>query len=386
MRNVPTTLALVASFLTVCAFAASARADGPLVPAVRKPKVEIVFAIDTTGSMGGLIDGAKRKIWSIANEVSKAQQKPEVRIGLVAFRDRGDEYVTRVTPMTNDLDQVYEALMALRADGGGDTPEDVNAGLAAALHEMKWSQGKDTLKMIFLVGDAPPHMDYQGQVRWQRIAREAVRKNIYINTVQCGVDGETTTTWKAIAHAAEGRFAQIPQDGGVRVAVDTPYDAELRRLASELDGTYLEYGSRDFREGKKAARTKAGALASAEAPASVAADRASFKAASAPKADQDLIDLAAARGGAGAALESVRREALPEELKGKSAAEQRKVLEDMAKKRGEISKQIATLSKKREAHIEAERTKAGAAAAKDSFDSEVVDALHAQAASVGLSY
>ena len=92
-----------------------------LVPTI-KPQVEIVFAIDTTGSMGGLIDGAKRKIWAIANEVARANEKPDVKIGLVAFRDRGDAYVTQTTPLTNNLDAVYETLMALRADGGGDGP------------------------------------------------------------------------------------------------------------------------------------------------------------------------------------------------------------------------------------------------------------------------
>src|SRR5678815_1902805 len=142
----------IALFVTCLfpAFSRGAHAEDALVPKVKKPKVEIVFVIDTTGSMGGLIDGAKRKIWAIANEVQKAQQKPELRVGLVAFRDQGDEYVTRASPLTTDLDKVYTTLMGLSADGGGDTPEDVNAGLDAALTTMKWTDDKDTLKMIFL--------------------------------------------------------------------------------------------------------------------------------------------------------------------------------------------------------------------------------------------
>src|SRR4051794_24266330 len=58
------------------------------------PRVELVFALDTTGSMSGLIDGAKRKIWSIAQFIAQGQPKPDVRIGLVAYRDIGDAYVT----------------------------------------------------------------------------------------------------------------------------------------------------------------------------------------------------------------------------------------------------------------------------------------------------
>ena len=226
-----------------------------LVPTI-KPTVELVFALDTTGSMGGLIDGAKRKIWAIANEVAAAKEKPSVKIGLVAFRDRGDAYVTRTFDLTDNLDAVYEQLMALGADGGGDGPEDVNAALNDAVHKMQWSTDKKALKMIFLVGDAPPHMDYQGQVQWQQTAKAAMKKNISINTVQCGADGETTTAWKNIAYAAEGRYALIPQDGGVRVATTTPFDAELGKLASELDATNFTYGRREEREGKVASRLR----------------------------------------------------------------------------------------------------------------------------------
>lgn len=379
MKRPVVALLLTSLFASSAAFAAD-----PVVQPVRKKRVEIVFAIDTTGSMGGLIDGAKRKIWSIANEVQKAQQKPEVSIGLVAFRDQGDEYVTKVTPLTTDLDAVYEKLMALRADGGGDTPEDVNAALHEAVAKMKWSEDKDTLKMVFLVGDAPPHMDYAQQVKWQKTAQLATRKNIFINTVQCGADPETTTTWKAIAHAAEGRYAAIPQDGGVVVALTTPFDDDLRKLAAELDSTYMEYGSSSFRAEKKATRERASALATTAAPAPVAADRAAVKAASGPKAGEDIIDLATATGGAGRALSAVKDEALPDELKGKSKEEQKVIVEKMAAKRAAITKQIAEVSKKRDAHVAAARKAAPKTA--DAFDSEVVEALHEQAAEVGLSY
>lgn len=370
---------LVACFLTL--LASSAALSEPLLQPVKKKKVEIVFAIDTTGSMGGLIEGAKRKIWSIAKEVQRAQQKPELHIGLVAFRDQQDAYVTQTTPLTTDLDAIYEKLMALQADGGGDTPEDVNAALHAAVSSMKWSEDKDTLKMIFLVGDAPPHMDYAQQVTWQKSAQAATRKNIFINTVQCGADPQTTTAWRAIAHAAEGRYAAIPQDGGV-VAVATPFDDHLKKLAKDLDGTYLEYGSEAFRGDKRAVRERAGALASTAAPASVAADRASAKAAAAPKASEDIIDLAKAIGGAGRALASVKDEALPTVLQGKSKLAQQQVIEELSKKRDALNKEIASVSKQRDAHVAAAHSGAPA----DAFDSEVVSALHEQAATTGLTY
>jgi len=76
-------------------------------------KLEMVFVLDTTGSMGALIEGAKQRIWGIVNEVMQ-ESHTSVRIGLVAYRDRGDEYVTQVLPLTSDLDQVYTKLMDYR--------------------------------------------------------------------------------------------------------------------------------------------------------------------------------------------------------------------------------------------------------------------------------
>src|SRR5512140_2961024 len=88
-----------------------------------KPRIEVCFVLDTTGSMGGLIEGAKQKIWSIANEMISAKPTPEIRIGLVPYRDRGDEYVTKTFDLTNDIDAVYATLRTFQAAGGGDEPE-----------------------------------------------------------------------------------------------------------------------------------------------------------------------------------------------------------------------------------------------------------------------
>src|SRR5262245_19358098 len=62
-------------------------------------RVEVVFVLDTTGSMGGLIAAAKEKIWSIASTLAQAKQAPEIQMGLVAYRDRGDAYVTQVVDL-----------------------------------------------------------------------------------------------------------------------------------------------------------------------------------------------------------------------------------------------------------------------------------------------
>ena len=103
--------------------------------------------LDTTGSMSGLIEGAKQKIWSIANEITSAKPTPDIRIGLIGYRDRGDEYVTKAFDLTNDIDAVYGHLQAFHAAGGGDTPESVNEALQQAVSNMSWSQDRKVLKV-----------------------------------------------------------------------------------------------------------------------------------------------------------------------------------------------------------------------------------------------
>src|SRR3954447_16042992 len=95
-----------------------------------KPTIELVFVIDTTGSMGGLIDGAKQKIWGIVNEVMKSPAKPEVRMGLVAYRDHGDAYVTQV-----------EGTVALSAPAAAQADRAYNKAInAAATTTTTWSR------------------------------------------------------------------------------------------------------------------------------------------------------------------------------------------------------------------------------------------------------
>ncbi len=178
------------------------------------PRIEAVFVLDTTGSMSGLINAAKEKIWAIASTLGQSEPAPEIRIGLVGYRDRGDEYITRVTPLSTDLDRVYSDLMAYRAAGGGDGPESVNQALAAAVNDIRWSSDVSTYRVIFLVGDYPPHMDYENDARYPETCRSAGRRGIIINTVQCGTYGPTTPVWREIASLAGGSSSGSNSRGG----------------------------------------------------------------------------------------------------------------------------------------------------------------------------
>ena len=141
-----------------------------LSSAVAKPAVEVAFVLDTTGSMGGLLEGAKRKIWSIATAIVDSNPDADIRMGLVAYRDIGDDYVTRKVELTTDIQDLYARLLELKARGGGDWPESVNEALDVAVNKLQWTSGGDTRRIVFLVGDAPPHMDYAQDTKYPRHA------------------------------------------------------------------------------------------------------------------------------------------------------------------------------------------------------------------------
>src|SRR5208282_5270293 len=116
----------------------------------------------------------------------------------VAFRDRGDAYITKVFDLNDNLDFIHDRLMEFKAEGGGDIPESVNQALDDSVNKIKWSKDDDTLRIIFLVGDAPPHMDYKDDVKYPVTCKKACEKGIIINTIQCGNDAECTKYWQDI--------------------------------------------------------------------------------------------------------------------------------------------------------------------------------------------
>ena len=101
---------------------------GPIIGAAQepvkeaRPNVEVVFCLDTTGSMGGLINAAKQKIWAISNQIAAGKPTPRLKIGLVAYRDRGDAYVTQVTDLTDDLDAIHGKVMSFRPRAAAISP------------------------------------------------------------------------------------------------------------------------------------------------------------------------------------------------------------------------------------------------------------------------
>lgn len=341
--------------------------------------LEMVFVLDTTGSMGGLLEGAKQRIWGIVNEVMQSTSHPSVRVGLVAYRDRGDEYVTKVLPLTNDLDQVYSTLMSYRAEGGGDTPENVRRALADGVHNAGWSPRTPGIaQIIFLVGDAPPHEDYQDEPSTATSTAEAVKAGMIVNTIQCGNLPGTQPVWQAIAQNGEGQYFAIAQDGGVQ-AIATPYDKEMSELGAKIGSTYMAYGGGGGTAGvrhRAEAREKQAVMESVvvtSAPAGAAADRAVNKALNSEAYAGDL--LTSLENGS-VKLNAVKDEDLPDDLRKLEPAARQKEIEKRLAERKKLRDDILRLSKLRDEFIAAARKKQSGRLG--GFDSAVAGALREQ--------
>ena len=347
---------------------AQAEASAATQPAESR-SVEVCFVLDTTGSMSGLIEGAKKKIWSIANSIVAADPKAKVRFALVPYRDRDDEYVTKVFDLTDDLDKVFADLQAFQAGGGGDGPESVNQALDEAVNKIGWTADEATVKFVFLVGDFPPHMDYQDDVKFPRTCEAAVRKNLIINTVQCGENAETAEVWREIARRGEGTYVALEQSGGM-IAMDTPMDEEIARLSAQIGELAVPYGSVEQRR-EVASKT----VAAASAPAAVQADRAYFNAASG-KAIQGRGDLVSDLRENSVALDAVPEAELPENMRAMSAEQRVAYLKDQGEKRDALNARVAELSKQRQAYIAEQNRKLPASA--DAFDAKVSETVKTQ--------
>jgi hypothetical protein len=180
----------------------------------QQPRLDVLFLLDATGSMGDEIGRIQDTIAEIAARIDRIEPRPLVRFALVSYRDRGDEYVARTdAPFTADVAGFRDALLRVRADGGGDTPEDLNEGLRVALQELSWSD--EAVRLTFLVADAAPHMDYGQQFVYTNAAREAVARGVKIYPIAASnTDPVAEYVFRQLAQQTLARFIFLTYQGG----------------------------------------------------------------------------------------------------------------------------------------------------------------------------
>lgn len=175
----------------------------------KQPRINLVFCVDTTGSMGDEIEVVKDRMRDMIAKIAAGKPTPKVRVGVVAYRDRGDEYVTKKFELTEDLDAAVKTVSELRAFGGGDEEESVNEALHVAVSEMNWDKTPGITRLIYLIGDAGPKK-YEQDFDPDTERKKALAERIVINAIGCrGLAPSGAEFFKKIAQGSEGTFANL---------------------------------------------------------------------------------------------------------------------------------------------------------------------------------
>ena len=177
-------------------------------------RVDVAFIVDATGSMGEEIDRIKTTIRDIAGRVADSGFQPDLRFALVSYRDFGDAFVTHAVNFTDDVDAFQQVVDGLQANGGGDFPEALNEALHEGMRRLEWRQ-EATLRLAFVVADAPAHHYEQAPYTYDRALLDAATMGVKIFPMASGgSDGIAELQFRQLAQFTLGHFIFITEGGG----------------------------------------------------------------------------------------------------------------------------------------------------------------------------
>jgi hypothetical protein len=357
IRSCAVFAALVASFVNAAERDAPARRD-----------VDLVIALDVSGSMSGLIDSAKQRLWDVTNELGRARPMPNLRVAILSYGrpSYGEQsgYVRVDLPFTADLDAVNATLFAFQTDGGD---EYVSRAIQTSLDRLQWSAKPDAMKVLFVAGNESAEQD--PRLTTAQATAAAARRGMVVNAIYCGADSDADAAgWRRVAASTNGLYASIDQNAAAVANVATPFDTQLAKLNEELNGTYIAVGA----DGKRARanQLEQDANAAAMSPAA-AASRAVAKGGSLYRTTWDLVEAVQS----GKALADVAAEDLPPEMQALSPVEREAYLKEKSERREDLQRQIGELAAERGRYVAAEKEKAGDARGLDEAISEGIRAV-----------
>jgi hypothetical protein len=325
----------------------------PVIGAAAKPApgaetraVDVVICLDVSGSMEGLLDSTRARIWDVTNELAKMKPTPELRIGLLTFGDghatESEGWIVQHLDLTEDLDSVYSKLMSLKIGG---SEEFVGRVLDKALDGMSWSRNRDALRVIFVAGNESADQGVEGN-NFRVAVRAARDRGIIVNALFAGNREQGVVEhWHEIAQAGEGNFSAIdPAASTIQVA--TPQDARLLQLNALLNTTYMPYGSRgkDGLANQVAQDANASRLGVESCSSRIVAKGGALY----TNASWDLVDATLAQG---FDWKAVSLADLPKELQSMTREQQVAAVNAMRAKRESIQTEIQRLNAEREAFV-----------------------------------
>ena len=317
--------------------------------------IQVALLLDTSNSMDGLIEQAKSRLWNIVNTLTTLKyegKSPKIEIALYEYGNDGlsdENWVRKVTPLTQDLDLISEKLFTLKTNGG---TEYCGAVIQNASSQLDWNNNSKSMKLIYIAGNEA--FNQQG-INYKEAISGAKKKNIFVNTIFCGNNEEGIRTfWQDGAVLGGGKYFNIDSNRKV-IFIETPYDIRISECNVKLNDTYIGYGSQGYH------KKEAQALQDANAKKMSAANAAERTVSKSQKSaysntSWDLVDRAESDK---EFIKNVKQEELPSELKGKSKIEIEKIIAKKSEERNKIQKEITELAKKRQDYIDAEMKKRG---------------------------
>jgi von Willebrand factor type A domain-containing protein len=371
----PTTFrARLTALAAFCAIGSTAAAD--TVPRNQPRRdVDLVIALDVSGSMEGLIASAKQRLWDITNELAQARPTPALRVAILSYGTPhyGEQsgYVRVDLPFTADLDAVNATLFAFQTDGGD---EYVARAIQTSLDKLQWSQDPQALKVVFVAGNESAQQDPLLTIEHATAA--AARRGIVVNALYCGADGsEEARGWQSVAASTNGLYASIDQNAAAVANVATPFDERLAALNGELNSTYVAFGAAGERG--RANQVAQDGNAAAASPAA-AASRTVAKAGALYRTEWDLVDAVQS----GQSLADIPAAALPAEMQALDAAEREAYVQAKTEQRADLQREIGALAAERDRYLE-EHKRADAATG---LDAAILDGIREVAAAKGFEF
>lgn len=322
----------------------------------KNQKIQVAILLDTSGSMNGLIEQAKSRLWNIVNTLTTLKyegQTPDIEIALYEYGNtnisQSADWVRQIVPLSKDLDEISAKLFALTTSGGNEYCGSV---IHHASKNLSWEDDSKSMKLVYIAGNEPFN---QEGINYKEAIAEARKNNIYINTIYCGNYEEGIRgLWQDGAITGGGKYFNIDANQKVQY-IDTPYDTQISAYNSKLNETYINYDQKGSSYKIKQVRQDAlseGISMANKVERSVcktkekAYDNSHWDLVDNYKKDKDFH-------------KKINKEELPTELKGKSDDELKKIAETKLQDRTKIQKEIETLAKKRQEFIDKKQKESG---------------------------
>lgn len=208
-------------------------------------KLDVMFMIDTTGSMGDELEYLKAEMGDVIRRVA-SESNVSVRTSVNFYRDKTDEYELRYFDFRSNVDEVVDILAKQRASGGGDYEEAVDTALDYAINQANWDE--NAVKLVFLVLDAPPHHNMETVTKITDAIRKAAEQGIHIIPVaSSGVDTTCQVLFRTWAVMTGGTYTYLTNHSGIGGSHDKP---DVEEETVELLNNMLVRIIKEYVEGK----------------------------------------------------------------------------------------------------------------------------------------